>query len=817
MGFFADAGKIEGVEVWRLEKMTPVKWSRLGEFYSGDCYIVLHTIKPRSRYDLFYWLGKDSTVDEQGGIAYSAVELDQSLGDVPVQYREVQDHETGGFVALWKNHGGLRYLEGGVDSAFHHVTPEEYKPRLLHVKGKRSARVREVKCSAESLNDGDAFILDAGMTLYLWNGKNVNKYEKVKAMEAQRFICHDRKGLPQVVVMAEANTDKLADFWSLLGGEQPIKPAEDGTDELCDRTQAKDLQLFTLQEGAWEPSGLTAPFARKDLPSTCIHLLDTNSPTGLFVWIGNESPVGLRKTAMQLADEWLRKNGRSHGTSICRLQEGSETALFKTMFHQLEVPRPKRWSQMASVASMRESEVNIAAMHQERTQAKVLAARDRKEETIAIWRVNNFDLVEVPVEQHGEFYDGDSYIIEYIYRPKHARGEAVLYFWQGKHSTVDEIGASAMCVTRLDNERHQGRAVQVRVPMGKEPLDFLLIFQGKMIIHQGGVISGFRRSGHATTDDCGQNEPAVRLYHVHGASPQECKAVQVHPTAASLNSNDVFLLIHAASASTPPTLWKGRGASLQEEQLGQELAERIAGGPPQVVAEGSEEEEFWTALGGLTEYASDPAMCDPLFMARLFHISNATGALRCEEVFNFTQVDLLEEDVILLDVKTSVFVWIGNLAHKDEIANAPKIAKEYIATCPDNRGDIPVVVVRQGTEPLLFTCHFNWSEDTVQRLSSRTSVAPEKEAAQVPQLLANGGSVAPKKDQAKMSDQVEEPKDFYPLERLQNETPPGVPAGQKENFLSQEDFALAFNMSKKDFEALAAWKKKDLKKKLGLF
>ena len=48
----------------------------------------------RLEYDLHFWIGKESSQDEYGAVAVKAVELDQMLGDVPVQHREIQDHES---------------------------------------------------------------------------------------------------------------------------------------------------------------------------------------------------------------------------------------------------------------------------------------------------------------------------------------------------------------------------------------------------------------------------------------------------------------------------------------------------------------------------------------------------------------------------------------------------------------------------------------------------------------------------------------------------------------------------------------------------
>lgn len=107
---FEGAGQQVGIECWRIENLKPVPWTDLGQFYSGDSYIVLNTIEVGRKLDLFFWLGTSTTADEKGAAAYKTVELDQKLGDTPVQYREVQGHESGKFLSLWKAHGGIRYF-----------------------------------------------------------------------------------------------------------------------------------------------------------------------------------------------------------------------------------------------------------------------------------------------------------------------------------------------------------------------------------------------------------------------------------------------------------------------------------------------------------------------------------------------------------------------------------------------------------------------------------------------------------------------------------------------------------------------------------
>jgi hypothetical protein len=38
---------------------------------------------------------------------------------------------------------------------------------LLHIKGKRNVRTAQIECKASAMNQGDVFILDMGLTLYL--------------------------------------------------------------------------------------------------------------------------------------------------------------------------------------------------------------------------------------------------------------------------------------------------------------------------------------------------------------------------------------------------------------------------------------------------------------------------------------------------------------------------------------------------------------------------------------------------------------------------------------------------------------------------
>ncbi|CAE7914269.1 VLN2 [Symbiodinium sp. KB8] len=114
------------------------------------------------------------------------VVLDDLLKDLPVQHREVEGNETRLFLSYFDSPPVI--LEGGIESGFNHVEEEEFKTRMLWVKGK-GMRVRVIQCpvAATSLNHGDVFLVDTGDKIYQWQGVNSGPFEKVRVHE--RFPC----------------------------------------------------------------------------------------------------------------------------------------------------------------------------------------------------------------------------------------------------------------------------------------------------------------------------------------------------------------------------------------------------------------------------------------------------------------------------------------------------------------------------------------------------------------------------------------------------------------------------------------------------
>jgi hypothetical protein len=97
------------------------------------------------------------------------------------------------------------------------------------------------------------------------------------------------------------------------------------------------------------------------------------------------------------------------------------------------------------------------------------------------------------------------------------------------------------------------------------------------------------------------------------------------------------------------------------------------------------------------------------FEPRLFHVSDATGTLRAEEVHRFTQDDLCEDDVFVLDAGSQAFVWIGSKASESEKTRVMEIAQQFIASTGGD-ADVAVTVEQSGSESNVFTSNFaGWS------------------------------------------------------------------------------------------------------------
>ncbi|XP_067686683.1 advillin-like isoform X1 [Haliotis asinina] len=818
-----------GFFVWRIEDMKPVQVpkDRIGQFYKGDSYILLSLTafgqSPRGlnvqmkevkgqrlEQNIHFWLGSKTSQDEAGAAAYKTVELDDFLGGAPVQHREVEGHESELFLSYFPK--GLKTIEGGHKSGFNHVD-NTFQIRLYQVKGKRNPRISQVDISWESMNHGDAYILDLGKVLFVWVGQESSRKENFKSLEHARSLRDERPG-GIVVAVEDGEEEKMtADEKKLFEQHLPLneKSQVKATDAVaCDnvfeRKSAENMKLFSCRE---EDGNLTikevktGPLSRKDMTSDDSFIIDCG-PEHIWVWIGKQATKSERAEAMRNAVGFIQKKGYPTDTPVTRVVDGGEPSDFKCLFPDWpQPPPPGKVYSRSRIAKTVQTKFDASTLHNNNT---ALAAESQMFDDgtgkVEVWQVQDFDLVEVDKHTYGDFYAGDSYVIKYTYKVN-GRDQYLIYYWQGSKSTADERGTSALKAVEMD-DAVGGAATQIRVVQNKEPPHFMAMFGGKMVIFSGGK-AGWQKGDK----DMGPGDKY--MLQVRGTSELNCKAVQVDLSATSLNSNDVFVVFTKSAVC----IWAGKGSTGDEREYGKNIASRSPR-TPEMVFEGQEKESFWNILGGKQPYASDKRLQDDesAHPPRLYQISNASGRIRAEQIQDFVQDDLVPEDVMLLDVWDALYLWIGSGSNKKERDSAETVALEYLSTDPAGRDkDTPIIKVKQGLEPPTFTGFFGvWDRDLWSKGKTYEELKRELGAQAVQ------GSLVQEAINGNDQDFNEVPK--YPYSQLivaTDELPSGVNPENREIHLSSDEFKQVFKCSYEEFSKKPAWKQQHIKKGLQLF
>lgn len=178
------------------------------------------------------------------------------------------------------------------------------------------------------------------------------------------------------------------------------------------------------------------------------------------------------------------------------------------------------------------------------------------------WRVQNRELVVVRDEMWAMFFEKNCYVIKYT--PLNKRG-GVVYFWQvrssekrisiemtfryrkqGKNASTLDKGASALHTVTIA-EKMSGGSVQILVNQGYEPRHFLKIFKGKFIILFG------THEEFLKNKDEGVVPSGNRLFKIRGTTDENVHAEQLKAVAASLASDDSFIL----ATPTETYVWNG--------------------------------------------------------------------------------------------------------------------------------------------------------------------------------------------------------------------------------------------------------------------
>lgn len=319
-----------------------------------------------------------------------AVNLRNLLGATCRTQREEQNDESDEFLDLFGT--SLCYVEGAhTTSGFYTVEDIEYLTRMYKISGTHRLVLDPVPLTSESLDPRFVYLLDDGMTIYLWNGLKSNPITRSKArLFAEKINKYERKF--QAELIQQKQLEEVEPFWELLGGPPASMHKKnilaslvnsDGTSneieqqaETAAGTAALVLADITLNDpivyfrpklykvgigmGYLELPQVKATtgrlvLARKLLDTKGVYILDCF--TDIFVWIGLKSTRLVRTAALKLSSSLEAMINRPNYTLVTSTLEGTESQVFKSKFEGWDDLIAVDYTRTAQMVSKKNSKI----------------------------------------------------------------------------------------------------------------------------------------------------------------------------------------------------------------------------------------------------------------------------------------------------------------------------------------------------------------------------------------------------------------------------------------------------------------------------
>uniref|UniRef100_A0A8C5SW37 Protein flightless-1 homolog n=1 Tax=Laticauda laticaudata TaxID=8630 RepID=A0A8C5SW37_LATLA len=774
--FTEEVGQLPGVTVWQIENFVPIMVDEAfhGKFYEADCYIVLKTFLDDSgslNWEIYYWIGQESSLDKKACSAIHAVNLRNFLGAECRSIREEMGDESDEFSQVFDHE--ISYIEGGTASGFYTVEDIHYVTRLYRVYGKKNIKLEPVPLKATALDPRFVFLLDHGLEIYIWRGSQATLNGTTKArLFAEKINKNERKGKAEILLLTQ--TEETPEFWDLLGGQAEEIKANVPDDFKPPRPKLYKVGLglgylelpqinYRLSvEHKKRPSVDLSPEMRllqSLLDTKSVYILDCWSD--VFIWIGRKSSRLVRAAALKLGQELCSMLHRPKHAMVIRNLEGTECQVFKSKF--------KNWDDVLKVDYTR----NAEAVHQPGgLSGKVQKDSEKKdqlkadltalflprqppmplseaEQLMEEWNedldgmegfvLENKKFTRLPEEEFGHFYTQDCYVFLCRYwipveteedeeeekkKKKREEGSAEGEEEEEEEEVEEEKQPEEdfQCVVYF----WQGREAS---NMGWLTFTFSLqkkfenLFPGKLEVvrmtqqqENPKFLSHFKRKFivHKGKRKARDDNLQPSLYHIRTNGSALCtRCIQINTDSGLLNSEFCFILKVPFESSDNQGIvytWVGRAANPDEAKLAEDIMNHMFDDSysKQVINEGEEPENFfWVGIGAQKPYDGD---AEYMNFSRLFRCSNEKGYFAVsEKCSDFCQDDLADDDIMLLDNGCEVYMWVGTQTSQVEIKLSLKACQVYIQHMRSKDAGRPrkLRLVRKGNEPLPFTRCFH--------------------------------------------------------------------------------------------------------------
>jgi hypothetical protein len=343
-------------------------------------------------------------------------------------------------------------------------------------------------------------------------------------------------------------------------------------------------------------------------------------------------------------------------------------------------------------------------------------------EAMEAFVLENKKFVKLPEVEMGHFYSGDCYVFlcrywvpnesENVSNEEEDESEddfqVVVYFWQGRDASNMGWLTFTFSLQKKFESLFGDKLEVVRAHQQQENLKFLSHFKQKFIIH-----SGKRPLGSCDLIKSKETE----FFHLRSNSnPITLRCIQIKPQSISLNSAFCYILklpFDEQNETGIAYVWIGSNADEDEAKSAEEIALQMYDSDYftiSIIPEGEEPQTFWDGLGGKKEYEREASF---MYYSRLFRCSNDKGYFAVsEKCSDFCQDDLVDDDIMILDNGTQVFIWLGSRCSEVEIKLAYKSAHVYVQNMRIKQTDRPrtLMLTLKGKETRKFTkCFHAWS------------------------------------------------------------------------------------------------------------
>lgn len=188
----------------------------------------------------------------------------------------------------------------------------------LTARSSAKARSYLVPLSCNSLNEGDAFILDAGATVYTWYGSECSPFGKSKAVEVAAGMVDSGRG--QATLVEDVGDDDA--FWEALGGKGDIASADAVADSAAPEEHHAPI-MFMLEDDDSQLRVTQVEPSKENLDPSAVCMIDLGNEC--ILWIGGSASKREQSQAMSMLGTYLKNFGRQSNTRVSRVMEGQES------------------------------------------------------------------------------------------------------------------------------------------------------------------------------------------------------------------------------------------------------------------------------------------------------------------------------------------------------------------------------------------------------------------------------------------------------------------------------------------------------------